>query len=36
MLSAIGFCFNSVTDKSPVEYRFIKTKTQVFIQNNDG
>ncbi len=32
----IGFFVSKVTDKSPLEYWFIKTQTWVIIQKNDG
>ncbi len=36
LFRAIGFFSNGVTDKSPVEYWFIKTETRVFKPEDDG
>jgi len=32
----LGFSVSEVTDKSPVEYWFMKTEAQVFIQKTGG
>jgi hypothetical protein len=32
----LGFSVKMLLTKSPVEYCFIKTKAQIFIQENDG